>query len=97
MPQHVREAGKARRVAVSGITTITGNLSVIGVQVASVLTAQIVTFYEGTSTSEIAVGTMTMTTNTFYALPVLCSGGLSLNVTNEDIDLTFYWNPEPRI
>ena len=96
MPNYVREVGRGRRVAVSGATTITGNLSVIGLSVAGALTAQVVTLFEGTGTSVILLGTGTMLANTFYAVPAMCSGGLTIVVTNEDVDLTIYWNPEGR-
>lgn len=97
MPNYVREIGTPTRVSTSAFGTIGAgkSISLVGVGVASVLTSQIVNLYVGAGgTSVQLLGTCTLAANSFLAVPAYCSGGLSYRVTNEDVDLTIYWNPE---
>lgn len=98
MPQILNtENGTPFRVTTSGLTALSGNLNLLGVWVASVLTAQIATISIGsTAGGPLLIGTSTLALNAFYRLPAYCSGGLSLNVTNEDVDLTLFWNPAAK-
>ena len=98
--EHTREIGTPRRITSSGITVITsGNASLLGIAVPTVLTGQIVQLWSGSTSSVTAtpiIGTATMATNTFTRLPAMCNGGITICVTNEDVDLTIFWNPEAR-
>ena len=95
MANYVREVGTPTRVTVSGVATIGAgqNLSLIGIGVAGVLTSQMIQLWQGNATGSPILGTMTLAANTFLAVPAQCSGGLTYCVTNEDVDLTIYWNP----
>lgn len=97
MPNYVREAGTATRVSASGVATLGAGKSVdlIGIGVPGVLTSQFVQLWHGTTTSTPLLGTCTLAANTFLAIPARCSGGLTYAVTNDDVDLTIYWNPSP--
>ncbi len=100
MMPYAREIGTPRRVTGSGVTVITsGNASLLGISVAAVLTAQTVNLWIGSTTSVTAttiLATATLATNTFTRIPAMCNGGITVCVTNEDVDLTIYYNPEPR-
>ena len=96
MPNYVREVGTPTRVTSSALSTLGAgkNVSLIGIGVAGVLTSQVVNLYMGANSTAINIlGTMTLATNTFLAIPAYCSGGLTYRVTNEDVDLTIYWMP----
>lgn len=95
MANYVREVGTPTRVTVSGVGTIGAgnNVALIGIGVPAVLTGQIINLWIGNVTGTPLLGTATMAANTFYAVPALCSGGLTYAVTTEDVDLTIYWNP----
>lgn len=98
MPNYVREVGTPKRVTVSGVGTLGAgkNVSIIGIGVAGALTAQVVQLWQGSSTAgTIFFGTCTLAANTFMPIPAMCSGGLTYCVTNDDVDLTIYYNPEP--
>ena len=97
MPTYVRETGKPTRVTATGATVLTsGPASFIGIQVAAVLTGQIVQLWTQSATSITGVpvlGTMTMLANTWYPVPGEFERGITYAVTNEDTDLTIFWNP----
>ena len=97
---YAREVGTPRRITGTGVTVITsGNASLLGIGVAAVLTGQIVQVWSGSTTSVTAtpiIGTATFAANTFTRIPAMCNGGITVCVTNEDVDLTIYYNPEPR-
>ena len=98
MPNYVREVGNMTRVTVSGVGTIGAGTGValLGIFVAGVATGQIVQLWNGTAaavTGQIVVGTCTLAGNSGYAIPGVFPGGLAYCVTNEDIDLTIFWNP----
>ena len=97
MPDYVHEAGRATRVTASGVAVLTsGPVNLIGIMVASVITAQFVQIFTQTAasiTGSAILGTMSMATNTFYRLPAAVPLGLTYAVTNDDVDLTIFWNP----
>ena len=94
MANYVREVGTPTRVTSTGVRVLTsGNSSLIGISVATVLTGQLVQLWQGSATGTPIVGTMSMVSNTFYSLPAQCASGITYCVTNEDVDLTIYWNP----
>lgn len=100
MANYVREVGTPTRVSTSAFGTLGAgkNISLVGIGVAGVLTAQLVNLWIGSNqTSVQLMGTMSLAANSFMAIPAICSGGLSYRVTNDDIDLTIYWNPEPSV
>lgn len=97
MANYIREFGTPTRVTTSALGTIGGgkNLSLIGIRVGAVLTSQTVNLYVGADTTAVnLVGTSTMAANTYHQIPAYCAGGLTFRVTNEDVDLTIFWNPE---
>jgi len=95
--QYMTEAAGFTRVTSTGVAVLTsGPVSVVGVAVAAVLTGQIVQFFTQTAASVTGVpvlGTATMAANTFYRFPASLPKGLTYCVTNEDVDLTIFWNP----
>lgn len=97
MPDYVHEVGRASRVTATGVAVLTsGPVNLIGIMVASVITAQFVQLFTQTAasiTGAPVVGTMSMAANTFYALPAALPLGLTYAVTNDDVDLTIFWNP----
>lgn len=97
MSNYTRETGTPTRVSGTGVTVLTsGNASIVGIGVAAVLTGQQVQVWAGSATGTPVVGTLSLAANTFYRLPAQCAGGITYAVTNEDVDLTIYWNPESR-
>ena len=100
MMPYVREVGTPTRITTTGVQAITsGNASLLGIAVATVLTAQFVQLWTGSATSLTAtpiIGTASMASNTFTRIPAMCNGGITVCVTNNDVDLTIFWNPEPR-
>ena len=95
---YVRECGTPLRVVASGVGTIGAgrNVALLGIAVASVLTAQAVQLFSqtaGSTTGITVLGTMTLAANTFTPLPGYFALGLTYAVSNEDVDLTFFWNP----
>ena len=90
----VQQSGKATRVTASGVTVLSsGPTTVLGIWVAAVLTGQIVQVWAGNTTATTVIGTCTLVPNTFYPFPFDLPTGLTYAVTNEDIDLTIYWQP----
>jgi len=93
----VIEASNFTRVTSTGVAVLTsGPADVLGVFVAAVTTAQLVQFFTQTAASITGApvfGTATMAANTFYRLPASLPKGLTYCVTNEDVDLTIFWNP----
>ena len=97
MANYIREFGTPTRVTTSALSTLGAgkNISLVGIRVASVLTSQIVNLYVGANTTALnLIGTSTMAANSYFAIPAYCAGGLTYRVTNEDVDLTIFWNPE---
>ena len=94
MANYVREVGTPTRVTSTGVSTLGqgNNVSLIGIGVAAVLTGQLVQLWIGSATGTPLMGTCTMAANTFNPIPALCIGGLTYAVTNDDVDLTIYWN-----
>ena len=97
MPTYMHEAGRATRVSATGVAVLTsGPINLIGIMVASVITANFVNLWTQTAnsiTGALIVGTMSMATNTFYRLPAALPLGLTYAITNDDPDLTIFWNP----
>ena len=95
---YVREVGTFTRITASGVTVLcSGAASIIGVQVAAVVTGQQFQLWNGRVTGTPVIGTCSLATDTYYPMPVICNSGITYCVSSEDIDLTIYWNPEPRI
>ena len=94
---YVTEAGKATRVTATGVTVLTsGPANLIGIGVSAVTTAQLVQIFTQTAASITGApiqGTMTMAANTFTRMPAAAPLGITYAVTNDDVDLTIYWNP----
>lgn len=97
MPSYVYESGTPTRVTATGVTVLTSGPAVmLGVYVASVLTGQIVQLWTqtaGSVTGRAIIGTATMASGTFHTVPAQCPLGITYAVTNDDVDLTIYWNP----
>ena len=93
----VNKVGTGTRITASGATVLTsGPVALVGVFVAAVLTGQIVQLFTQTAASIMGtpvVSTCTLAANTWYELPGYFPLGLTYVVTNEDIDLTLFWNP----
>lgn len=91
------DVGTPKRLTTSTVHVITsGPTAVLGVQVATVLTAQLVQFFTQTAnsvTGEPVIGTMSMLNGTYYNMRGLYNNGLVVAVTNEDVDLTIYYSP----
>ena len=96
----IQQVGAPTRVSASGVTVISsGAVSLVGITVASVLTAQSVQIFTqtaGSITGTPVVGTMTLLANSFYPFPISMPNGLTFVVSNEDVDLTLYWNRAGR-
>lgn len=95
---NVVEAGTPTRVTVSAPATIGAGqpINLIGIWVPSVLTAQFVQLWTqtaGSVTGVPVVGTCSLAANVFYPIPGYFAKGLTYCVTNEDVDLTIFWNP----
>lgn len=92
------EVGNYRRVTTTAtLVLVSGPCALFGVGVASVLTGQIVALWDSSDITE-AVGTHVLSTctlaaNTFTRVPAMLTNGLMLRVTNEDVDLTLYYQP----
>lgn len=94
---YTREVGTYTRITASGVTVLTsGPASIIGIQVAAVVTGQQFQLWDGRTTGTPVLGTCSLKTDTYYKMNVICNNGITYCVTSEDIDLTIYWNPEPR-
>lgn len=98
MPNNVIEVGTPTRISASGISTMGAGqpLNLIGIFVAGG-TAQIVQLWTqnaaGSVTGVVVLGTCTITSNAFYPIPAYCARGLTVSVTNDEVDLTIFWNP----
>ena len=92
---YVREVGKATRITSSALTTLgAGNpIALIGLSVPVVLTGQLINIYDGVAGTTELVGTLSLDSNVFYAVPAMCLSGVAVRVTNDIVDLTIYWNP----
>ena len=96
MAQFTFEVGRPTRVTSAGtIVTVLSSapLALIGIGVATVLTGQFVQLWHGNTTATLILGTMSMASNTYTPIPADLPSGLTYVVTNEDIDLTIYWQP----
>lgn len=95
MPVYSAEVGTPFRISTSGLTCVSSApMALLGVAVAGALTAQVVSMFGGRTASSVAVvGTSTFIANTFFRLPMDCPAGLTVQVTNEDVDLTIFWIP----
>ena len=96
MPQYNYEVGAFTRVTalLTGVQVLTSApCALLGISVAAVLTGQIVQLWHGRTTGVPVIGTCTLAANTFTRLPVALPAGLVYCVTNEDVDLTIYWQP----
>lgn len=94
MSGYVREAGRGTRVTATGVSVLTSAAAyVLGIQVATVLTGQKLQLWYGNATGTPVIGTMSAISDTYYPMPLECPTGLTYAVTNEDVDLTIYWNP----
>jgi len=92
------ETGFPFRITTSGATALpAGNLALLGAFASpgnSTTTAPQVNFYVGTTaTNPQLLGTCTLALNAFTRLPAYCSGGLTVQVSNDHVDLTLFWNP----
>lgn len=101
MDRGAREAGTPTPVVgtTSGQGTMGAGtpLALVGIWVGGALTAQVVQLWTGTAgnttTGQIVAGTMTLAANAFYRLPGYFSKGLTYYISNENTNLTFFWNP----
>ena len=98
MPQMTSQAGNFTRVTalLTGLQCLTsGPIALIGIGVATVLTGQFVQLWSGNTASAAlpVLGTCSMASNTYTPIPAVLPGGLTYQVTNEDVDLTIYWMP----
>lgn len=93
------EYGFPFRITTSGATSLpcAGDLVLLGAFPApgnSTTTAPQVNFYAGTTAANpLIVGTCTLALNAFTRFGVRCSGGLTVQVSNDHVDLTLFWNP----
>ena len=99
MPNYVHEVGRATRVTATALAVgvvSSGPVNLIGVMIADTITSNFVQLFTQTAASITGapiVGTMSMARNTFYAIPAALPLGLTYAVTNDDADLTIFWNP----
>ena len=96
MTTRTAEVGTFTRVTalLTGVQVLSsGPLTLVGIGVAAVLTGQLVQLWAGNTTGTPIVGTCTLAANTFTRFPVALPTGLTYAVTNEDVDMTIYWNP----
>ncbi len=94
----ITNAGSYKRIAASTTQTlVSGPCALIGVGVAGVTTAQFVRIWDGSdatlATGTIVVGTCSLATSLFYSCPAMLNSGLTVQVTNDDVDLTFFYIP----
>ena len=93
------EYGVPFRITTTGATALpcAGDLVLLGAFASpgnSTTTAPQVNFWVGTTaTNPQLVGTCTLALNAFTRIPVRCSGGLTVAVSNDHVDLTLFWNP----
>ena len=93
------DAVSYRRFAASTTATLcTGPCALVGVMVAGVTTAQFVQVWDGNdatlaSPGTIVVGTCSLATSNFYRMPAMLNNGLTIQVLNDDVDLTFFYRP----
>ena len=91
-------AGAYKRInATTTQTLCSGPCALIGIGVAGVTTAQFVRIWDGSdatlASGTIVVGTCSLATSLFYEVPAMLVSGLTIQVTNDDVDLTVYYNP----
>ena len=91
-------SGAFKRFSASTTSVLcSGPCALIGVGVAGVTTAQFVQIWDSSdvllASGTIVVGTCSLATSTFYEVPAMLANGLTIEVLNEAVDLTFYWIP----
>ena len=91
-------AGAYTRISASATQTlVSGPCALIGIGVAGVTTAQFVRVWDSSDATlaagTIVVGTCSLATSLFYEIPAMLNSGLTIQVTNDDVDLTVYYNP----
>ena len=94
----VNEAGSYKRLsATTTATLVSGPCVLWGASVASVLSGQIVQLWDGSDATlaagTIVVGTCTLAANTQPRFPAMLNSGLTIQVINDDVDITFYYSP----
>lgn len=94
----VNEAASYKRLTSSQTAVLcSGPCALVGIGVAGVTTAQFVQIWDGSdatlATGTIVVGTCSLATSTFYRVPAMLNSGLTIQVVNEEVDLTVYYNP----
>ena len=88
-----------RRFAASTTATLcTGPAILKGIFVAGVTTAQFVQVWDGNdatlaSPGTIVVGTCSLATSNYYEMPANCLSGITIQVLNDDVDLTVFYVP----
>ncbi len=89
------ESGVATRITTSAPQVVSpGNANLLGVIASPTATAPFFNIYFGTTaTNPVVIGTCTLTFNAFTRIPAYCSGGFTVAVPNDHIDLTIFWNP----
>lgn len=97
MPQILNhEAGTPKRITTSGLTCISPkNCNLLGIYVAGIVTtAPLVNVYSSaTAGGPLIIGTSTLALNAFARIPSYCAGGLTFAATNDNVDVTIFWNP----
>lgn len=96
MPTTPNESGVATRITTTGLTAIAiTNCNLLGIWCAPVnTTAKSVNLYHSsTAGGVLIIGTSTLSLNTFSRIPAYCSGGLTFAASNDNVDLTIFWNP----
>ena len=94
----ITEAASYKRIAASATQVLcTGPCALVGVAVAGVTTAQFVQIWDGSdatlASGTIVVGTCSLATSTFYRVPASLTNGLTIQVLNDEVDLTFFYIP----
>ena len=92
------KSGAYTRITASATQVLcSGPCALIGVGIAGVTTAQFVRIWDGSDATlaagTIVVGTCSLATSTFYEVPAMLTTGLTIQVTNDDVDLTFFYIP----
>ena len=94
----ITEAASYKRIAASATQVLcTGPCALVGVAVAGVTTAQFVQIWDGAdatlASGTIVVGTCSLATSTLYRVPASLTNGLTIQVLNDEVDLTFFYIP----
>ena len=94
----ISNAASYKRYAASTTAVlVSGPAALVGIRVAAALTGQIVQLWDGSdatlASGTIVVGTCTLAANTYQELPAMFTSGITVQVLNDDVDLTFFYHP----